>query len=87
MDEQEQDDMSLQPGKATNNPSSCWISVFAVIKCTASAVRRCGKTSAGNYCNSESQRDTPCKLIPENPDAHTQRHSSVSTPVRTAELG
>lgn len=47
-------------------------SVFAVIKSTTSPVQQCGKTSACNYCNSESQGDTPCKLTPENPDDHTE---------------
>lgn len=55
-------------------------SVFAVIKCTTTAMQQCGKTSACNYCNSESQGDTPCKLIPENPDAHAERLLPGSLP-------
>lgn len=46
--------------------------MFAVINRRAGAVQHCGKSSAGNYCNSESQADTPCKTIRANRDVRTQ---------------
>ncbi len=69
--------VSLEKPQIIHHPVE---SVFAVIKSTTSAAQQCGKTSACNYCNSESQGDTPCKLIPENPDVHTECHSPVSSP-------
>lgn len=60
--------MTRQPG---HNSSSN--GVFVVIKVTA------GKSY---NCNSESQPDTPCKLIPENADVLTKSSAPLSLPVQ-----
>lgn len=58
--------MTRQPG---HNSSSS--GVFVVIKVTA------GKSY---NCNSESEPDTPCKLIPENADVLTKSSAPLSLP-------